>query len=185
MSRVRVVLDEFTCEDTEDYFVQDEFYVAGAVSDGSTSVGVLTKPIPVRNGQTKQFGVGGGTVFDADVADGRILKVALVAFDEDANKDWAQHGQLVTKIGQAVSAGLAAIPNPYTAEAAKILPFAIAAVGGTMQLDRDDELGQHLREFNIGQISNGTHGQEWSFQDRIIRFWSDWKYKVRYRIIKG
>src|SRR5262245_51470399 len=110
MSRVRVVLDDVICWDTEDVAGGDEFYLTGAVSDGQQNAGVLTVPLSIKgekkHGRTMRFGIGGGTVFDADVPDDRILKVALAAYDEDSNKDWTKQGENVTKIGQAVSAGL-------------------------------------------------------------------------------
>ncbi|AFZ22086.1 hypothetical protein [Allocoleopsis franciscana] len=184
MSRIRVVLENVTCYDTEDVTGADEFYLVGAISDGQQSSGVLTRPISVNDKQTKSFGIGGGTVFDAEVPEDRILKVALVAFDEDAGKDWSNHGDTITKIGQAVSSGLATIPNPYTAGAAVILPFAISAVGGVMSLDKDDELGQHLREFPVWSVPNGDHFQIWPFKGGG-GWYSSWRYAVRYRVIKG
>ncbi|HEY9709459.1 MAG TPA: hypothetical protein V6D48_14745, partial [Oculatellaceae cyanobacterium] len=81
MSRIRVVLENVTCYDTEDVTGADEFYLVGAISDGQQSSGVLTRPISVNDKQTKSFGIGGGTVFDAEVPEDRILKVALMAFD--------------------------------------------------------------------------------------------------------
>lgn len=184
MARMRVELLDIMCGDTEDVSGGDEFYLAGAVSDGGTSVGVLTAPVSINNGQTKGFADGGGVVFDADVPDGRILKVALVAFDEDSGKDWAKRGEVVTKIGGAVAGGLAAIPNPYTLAAAAILPFAIQTVGGLMSLDQDDDLGQHAREFPVGALPNGTHLQTWSVRGGG-GWWSSWRYTVRYQVTKG
>ncbi|MBD1823117.1 hypothetical protein H6F51_11580 [Cyanobacteria bacterium FACHB-DQ100] len=184
MPRIRVVLQDVTCYDTEDVTGADEFYLTGAVSDGGNSAGVLTRPISVNDKQTKAFGIGGGTIFDADVPENRILKVALIAFDEDSNKDWSKHGEVVTKIGQAVSSGLATIPNPYTAAAGTILPFAISAIGGIMSLDQDDELGQHLREFPVWAIPNGESLQIWGFKGGG-GWYSSWRYAVRYRVIRG
>jgi hypothetical protein len=184
MARVRVVLESVVCSDTEDVTGGDEFYLTGAVSDGAQSAGVLTRPISISKGETKPFGEGGGTVFDFDVPDERILKVALVAFDEDSNKDWARRGEMVTKIGQAVSSGLAAIPNPYTVGAATVLPLAIQVVGGIMSMDKDDELGQLLHEFPMWSLPNGSHAQVWNFTGGGW-WYSNWKYAVRYQVIKG
>ncbi|MGQ7296131.1 hypothetical protein [Quadrisphaera sp. KR29] len=181
---MRVVLEDVSCADTEDVSGGDEFYLAGAVTDGAQSSGVLTRPLSINDRQTQRFGVGGGTVFDADVPDGRLLKVALVAFDEDAGKDWERRGETVTKIGQAVSAGLSKVPHPYTTGAAVVLPFAIAAVGGVMSLDGDDELGQHLREFPVGAVAAGSHQQVWSLRGGSS-WWSRWRYTVRYQVLKG
>ncbi len=184
MARIQVVLESVVCSDTEDVTGGDEFYLTGAVSDGENSNGVLTRPISINAGQTKQFGVGGGTIFDFQVPDDRILKVALIAFDEDSNKDWEKHGDMVTKIGQAVSAGLGAIPNPYTAAAGMILPYALNAVGQIMSMDKDDELGQLGAEFPVGSLPVGEHVQFWNF-NKEGGWYSDWRYAVQYRVIKS
>lgn len=183
MSKIKVVLDSVVCGDPED-LGGDEFYVAGAVSDGAQTSGVLTRPIDLEKNQTKAFGVGGGTVFDFDVPDDRILKIALIAYDEDSNKDWNNYGDWVTKLGQAVSAGLGAIPNPYTAAAGMILPYALNAVGQIMLLDKDDELGQLQAEFPVGSLPDGEHAQTWTFS-KGGSFYSNWRYSVLYRVIKG
>jgi hypothetical protein len=183
MARMRVVLQDVVCNDTEDVTGADEFYLAGAVSDGATNAGVMTRPIRINNGQTKPFGEGGGTVFDVDVPTDRIVKVVLIAFDGDSNKDWSKHGEVVSKIGENVSSGLASIQNNYTAAAGMILPFVIQAVGGIMSLDQDDELDQHLREFPVGSMPDGEHLQLWTFSQGGR--WSSWNYTVRYQVIKG
>jgi hypothetical protein len=184
MPRMRVVLEDVVCYDTEDVTGGDEFYVIGTVTDGGTTKGVATRPITINNGQTKRFGIGGGTVFDADVPDNRIVKVGLVAFDEDANKDWSRQGDVVTQIAKSVSDGLKLIPNPYTATAGAVLPFAVAAFGGVMRLDQDDELGQHLREFPVWAVPKGEHVQVWAFRGGS-GWYSSWRYAVRYRVIKS
>ena len=183
MTRMRVVLQDVVCNDTEDVTGADEFYVTGAVSDGPNNAGVLTRPIRINNGQTTEFGEGGGTVFDADVPNKSILKVVLIAFDADSSKDWSQHGEAVTGISQSVSAGLSSIDDPYTAAAGVILPFVIQGVGGIMGLDKDDELGQHLREFPVGATPDGEHLQLWTLSQAGL--YSGWNYTVRYKIIKG
>ncbi len=65
-----------------------------------------------------------------------------------------------------------------------MLPLAIAGLGLAMLMDRDDELGQHLREFPVGAWPNGEHRQVWHFSKRGSR-WSNWNYSVGYRFIKG
>lgn len=184
MTNIAVFLDSITCRDTEDIAGADEFYLVGAVSDGSTSEGIFTKPVSINDGQSKPFGVGGGRVFQADVPEDHVLKVAWVAFDADASKDWEEHGDTVKKIGGAVAGGLASIPNPYTAAAAVILPFAITAAGGIMEMDKDDNLGSHTREFPIWSLPNGSHVQTWVFRGGS-GWWSSWRYAVRYRVVKG
>jgi len=184
MSRMRVVLNNVSCSDTEDVTGPDEFYLVGAISDGTVTRAVLTKPISVNDGQTKSFGQGGGIVFDQDVQDNNVLKIALVAFDEDAGKDWAKYGDLVSIIGNAVSAGLATMPNPTTWAASVLIPFAIGAVGGLMGLDKDDRLGQYSCDFPVSALEIGEHPQTWPFRGGHTR-WSNWNYAVRFTITKG
>lgn len=184
MTQVLVVLNNITCTDTEDIAGADEFYLVGGVSDGANTAGLLTQPVSINDGQIKNFQTGGGEVFDFDVPENRVLKVAWVAFDEDAAKDWNKHGETIQKIGGAISGGLATIPNPYTATAAILLPFAINAAGGIMQLDKDDDLGTHARSFPMWAIPDGTHHQSWSVNGGS-GWWSSWQYAVSYRVIKG
>lgn len=183
MARIKLILQDVTCYDTEDVTGADEFYLVGAISDGIETSPVLTKPISVNDNQTKSFGDGGATVFDKEVPNDRVLKIALVAFDEDAGKDWSKHGEMVTKIGNTVSQGISSIPRPEAAAAGMILPFVIAGVGTLMQLDQDDELGKYTYDIPVSSLPNGNHLQVWSFQGGG-GWWSSWKYAVRYRIIR-
>ncbi|WP_414548921.1 hypothetical protein [Anabaena sp. CCY 0017] len=193
MVRMRVELVDVHCRDTEDVTGADEFYIVGAVglapmgkkeNDDLKIRGVLTRPISINDKQTKKFGQGGGTVFDSDVPENRILQIALVAFDEDSNKDWSNHGETVTKIGAGVSTALLATSVPPAQVAGLILPVAIGVVGGIMKMDKDDELGQHLREFPVQSLPNGSHLQIWNFKKRG-NWYSSWDYTVRYKIHKG
>jgi hypothetical protein len=138
----------------------------------------------VNDGEHKPLGIGAGTVFDGDVPDDRVVEVGLMAFDEDSHKDWSHHGELTKKVGHSVAEGLRAIPHPYTAAAGTVLPFAVAGLGLAMSMDRDDELGQHLRDFPVGAWPNGEHRQVWHFSKRGSR-WSNWNCGVGYRFIKG
>jgi hypothetical protein len=184
MTRTVVSLDSVFCRDTEDVTGADEFYLVGGVSDGGTTKGILTKPLSINDGQRKSFGEGGGVVFDADVPNDRVLKVAFTAFDEDAAHDWDKHGENVMKIASAVSTGLKAIPNPYTAAAALILPIAVSAVGGIMKLDQDDMLGTHAGDFPMWAVPETPHPRIASIKGGG-GWWSSWRYTITYRVLKG
>ena len=186
MPRVQVNLQEVVCFDPEEVLGSgDEFYVIGAVSDGEQSEGIATVPIQLDAGETKLFGVGGGVVFDKNVPEDRLLKVAFTAFDEDSAKDWAKQGQVVDEIAAAVSSGLATIPNPYTAAAAVVLPFVVKVVGGIFSLDKDDNLGSYTGDFPVWSLPPGANPQQWHFAGQWGGGWlgfSKWSYGLRYSI---
>jgi hypothetical protein len=184
MTRTIVALDWVYSHDTEDVTGPDEFYLLGGVSDGGNTAAILTKPVSINDRQRRKFGDGGGVVFDADVPDDRVLKVAFMAFDEDANHDWSNHGGDVQQLAGTLATGLKAIPNPYTAAAAVILPIAVGAIGGIMSLDQDDMLGSHSGDYPMWvvpeeplvHIATIEGGGGW---------WSSWQYTVQYRVLKG
>lgn len=187
MPRVLVRLDDVVCFDPEDVTGSgDEFYVIGAVSDGAQTEAITTVPIQVAKNETKAFGVGGGVVFDANVPTDRLLKVAITAFDEDSNKDWAQRGQIVDEIAAGVAKVLAAVPNPKTAAASEILPSVVSVVGGFFELDQDDNLGSYTQDFPVWSLAPGEHPQQWQFNGSwgggFLGF-SKWSYALRYTII--
>lgn len=186
MPRVLVKLNDVVCFDPEDVTGSgDEFYVIGAVTDGQQSAGIATVPIQVDSNQTRAFGVGGGVVFDKVVDRNHILKIALTAFDEDAAKDWGKRQEIVDKITGAVAGGLGAIPNPYTAGAAVVLPFVMKAVGGLISLDEDDNLGSYTQDIPVWALSPGDSQREWQFNGEwgggFLGF-SKWSYAVRYTV---
>ena len=184
MTRIQVSLKDVTCYDTEDVTGADEFYLTGAVSNGIETSPVLTVPVSINDKETKPFQQGGGLVFDKDLSENSDLKIALIAFDEDAEKDWTKYGDFVTKIGSSVSQGLKTIPRPETAIAGAIIPYVISGVGIIMKLDKDDQLGQYTYNVNVGALANGENRQIWTFQGGS-GWYSSWKYQVRYTITKG
>jgi hypothetical protein len=193
MTRIRIELVDVYCRDTEDVTGADEFYILGGVGSysklGATGDDlkirpVLTVPIEINDKQRKPFGKGGGIIFDDDVPENNTLYIALAGYDEDANKDWSKHGEMVTKVGSAISAGLKAVPYPPAQITGTILPFAIAGVGLAMMLDKDDELGQLKRDLPVSAIPSGSHAQFWTLQKKG-GWYSSWDYTVTYRIHKG
>lgn len=188
MPRMRVTLDSVTCRDTEDVTGADELYLVGAVTAGdeASTRAILTRPLSIDNGQTSKFGEGGGTVFDAHVEDGRLLKIAFAAMDEDAGKDWARREELITKVTKNVSDGLRASGDPQAVAAAQVLPLAVQGLGLAVQLDADDELGQHLCEYPVGVRATVVSTQSVPFQKTTGRWgWSTWQYTVTYHIVTG
>ena len=187
MTRMRVEIQSVYCgrpEYTEDVTGADEFYLTGAVTDGKTTSAVLTRPISINDGETKNFTIGGGTVFNADVPNDAILKVGLIAFDEDAAKDWNRRQEIINRITTTVSGGLAATGNPYAVGAAAVLPFVKDAIGVFVNLDEDDELGTHLQEWPAWLTPDGTHTAS-MYCTKVGSSYSNWRYRIFYRMIKG
>lgn len=193
MARIRIELVDVYCRDTEDVTGADEFFILGGVGSysrlGSASDDlkirpVLTVPISINDKQRKRFGIGGGIIFDDDVPENHTLYIALTGYDEDAHKDWSKHGDMVTKVGAAISTGLKATSIPPAQIAGLVIPLAIAGVGLAMKLDKDDELGQLKRDLAISALPNGSHTQFWTLRKRG-GWYSSWDYTVTYKIHKG
>ncbi|MDP8929214.1 MAG: hypothetical protein M3O70_11755 [Actinomycetota bacterium] len=189
MVRVRVSLDSVACRDTEDVTGADHFYLAGVVTDGETVKEVLTRPLKINNGQTISFGEGGGTIFHVDAPTDRILKVTFVGFDQDAGSDWKRIEGGVKQATDAVAAVLRAIPNPYTVTAAELLPVVRQGIGAVMQMDIDDELGQHVADFPLWGLPQPNGGPIGLSQFVPLKggsgWWSSWNYTVNYRVLLG
>jgi hypothetical protein len=186
MTRVRVWLNDVRCTDTEDVTGADEFYLIGAVSDGEHTSPILTRPQSINNGQTISPVVNGtNLVFDHDVPEDRVLKVALAAFDEDSGKDWNRYGEYVGAVGTGVSEVLKRIPNPYTIAAGFVLPYAIGAVGAIASMDQDDPLGEHAGTYWVNTMDlNREDKHSWVFL-HDGGWWSSWDYVARYTVAKG
>lgn len=186
MAHLRVELVDVSCSDTEDVGTwpvdpgDDEFYVVGAVTDGSNTRPVLTSPIKINDGQTRGFPSGQNIIFDADVPPDRTLRIALEAYDEDSGKDWSRYGQTVTMISDAVAGALVKSGNPYAVAAGAVLPVAVKAFGGIMSMDKDDRLGTLTMDVPVASLPSS---QEWNWtckRDDSTGY-SDWNYRVRIR----
>ena len=180
MARLRVELIDVYCGDTEDVHGEDEFYVVGAVTDGSNTRGVLTSPLGINDGQTRAFASGQSVIFDADVPPDRTLRIALEAYDEDSGKDWAKYGQTVTAISGAVGSALVKSGNPYAVAAGTILPVAVKAFGGIMSMDKDDRLGATTMDVPVASLLT-TQEWDWTFKRKDWSGYSSWDYRVRIR----
>lgn len=177
MPKVRIELVNVTCRKTEDigwFGSEDEFYIAGALSDSINTQGVLTPILDIDNDQTKPYN---HVIFDADVPLGQNIRGGLKAFDEDAAKDWKKREEYVTKITNEVIAELAKSNNPKAVSAGKILGFAVKILGILFILDKDDELGS--LELDIPVSGPGVEEKEWTFDG------DDSDYTVRYRITRA
>lgn len=177
MPKVRIELIDVKCRKTEDIGIfgsEDEFYIAGALSDSINTQGVLTPILDIDNDQTKSYN---HVIFDADVPLGQNIRGGLKAFDEDAAKDWEKRKDYITKITDKVVSELANSEDPDAATASKILEFAVKALGFLFSLDKDDELGS--LELNIPASGLNVEEKEWNFDG------DDSDYTVRYRITRG
>jgi len=181
MPRIVVDLQRVVCYDPEDWIGHDEFYLVGVVTDGDPEhvSAVLTEPVRIKKG-TKDFGVGGGIIFDHEVPEKRYLKVGFNAMEQDSNKDWSEIGPAAEKAAAAVSTALKAFPSPEAAAAAAVLPVAVQAVGFVMSIDRDDNLGTYADDFPVWAMTPGEHPQECLIQGSWAG--TGWGYAVNYTI---
>ena len=195
--RVRIELVEVLCRDTEDVTGADTLYLVGGVSDGRQTQSVLTNRLWINNNQTRSFAADRSVMFDADVPENGSVHIGLQAFDEDAAKDWAKHGEWVTQLTDAIAGEIEQLPrepqvpqspgdsqNPDPNQvAAAILRGAVRVVGFFAQHDKDDKLGQTTIDIPVGVP--GTEIKEWNFNGRALGGflgWSTWNYTIRYRV---
>lgn len=182
--RVRIELLEVRCGNTEDVTGEDEFYILGALSDGTNTKGVLTSPFGINDGQIKPFRSEQQVLFDAIVPAGQTVRGGLKAFDEDFAKDWANYASDVNQLTWLVASNLVASGNPYAMGAGTILGLAVGAFDAFASLDKDDDLG--TIELNVPASGSSVEEKEWRFSEEGDIFgYSSWDYTVRYRIIRG
>lgn len=184
--QVRVELLDVKCGNTEDVTGADEFYIVGALSDGTNTKAALTSPTSINDGQTKSFPSSQQVIFNAYVPQGKTVRGGLKAFDEDFGKDWSKYGPMVNKITDTVAGGLAASGDPYAVTAAAILQFGVKGFGFFASLDRDDELGK--LELNVSASGPAVEERTWKFRKTSSFWnpgWSTWDYTVRYRITRS
>ncbi|MEW6493437.1 MAG: hypothetical protein AB1589_13170 [Cyanobacteriota bacterium] len=180
--QVRIELLDVKCGNTEDVTGADEFYIVGALSDGTNTKAALTTPMDINDGQTKSFRADQQVIFDAYVPNGVTVRGGLKAYDEDFAKDWSQYGPMVNQITTVVAAGLSAAGY---ATAGDILNYGVKGFGFFASLDKDDELGK--LELNVSPLGPNVEEKTWRFR-KTGSIWnpgySTWDYTVRYRITR-
>lgn len=186
MPQVTIRLLEVVCSDTEDVTGADEFYVLGGIYDGANSPAVLTKPININNGQRRPF-PDPTTIYDRNISASATIRVALAAYDEDAEKDWAKYGEWITTLSDTLGTAIGAIPTPQTRVAGTIIPIATRAFGKLVALDKDDQLGTLALDLPVATLTTGSTDHSWVIKGRwgggFLGF-STWEYVVRYRITR-
>jgi hypothetical protein len=181
--QVRIELLDVKCGNTEDVTGADEFYIVGAMSDGTNTKAALTSPISINDGQTKSFPWNQQVIFDANVPQGVTVRGGLKAFDEDLAKDWSKYGPTVNKISAKVIEKIAEYKHPYAVKAAVILGAGLIGFNIGAYLDKDDELGK--LELNVSPIGPNVEEKTWRFRKSDWTGYSSWDYTVRYRITRS
>ncbi|HEY9674757.1 MAG TPA: hypothetical protein V6D11_25180 [Waterburya sp.] len=179
---VRIELLDVKCGNTEDVTGADEFYIVGALSDGTNTKAALTSPMDINDGQTKPFRADQRVIFDANVPNGVTVRGGLKAYDEDYAKDWSQYGSMVEKIAAGVAVGLTVAGYPTAGD---ILNYGVKGFGFFASLDKDDELGK--LELNVAPLGPNVEEKTWRFRKTGSIWnpgWSTWDYTVRYRITR-
>jgi hypothetical protein len=165
---------------TEDIFGADEFYVIGGANDYFGNYKWVQQPgyTSIKAGQTLFFDPNFYTIFDAVVPSDRQIGVGLLAYDEDAGKDWNLYKDQVNGIGQKAAAALAGIST-----AGSLAAFAAPLVIGLLVTsDIDDQLGA-LR-LDIPASGPTSELKEWQFSHSDWTGYSSWNYVLRYRVTR-
>ncbi|MEG4962505.1 MULTISPECIES: hypothetical protein [unclassified Microcoleus] len=178
---MKIELIDVYCRDTEDVTGADEFYLVGALAGGTVVKPILTKPISINDKQRKTFPAGESVLFEGEVPQGQSVKGGIKAYDEDAAKDWAQYGSVVSGISGAVSTVLSA--TGVGATAGMILGVVTKGVGFFSSLDKDDLLG--TTELEISATGPSKEERSWLIQKLGGSGWSNWDYTLRYRISRS
>lgn len=198
--RVRIELLDVYCHNTEDVTGADTLYLAGGVSDGKQFQPVLTNRMWINDRQTRYFYPDRRVIFDAQVPDNKAVHIGLTAWDEDAAKDWARHGEWVQRISNQIADELEQLPrdpnippqsgNPYEEQdpdpakvAAALLRVGVKVVDFFASRDKDDNLGQLAIAIPVSMI--GTELREWQCKGNRyggVLGWSTWDYAIRYRV---
>ncbi len=185
--QVRVELLNVSCGNTEDVTGGDEFYIVGALSDGTNTntKGVLISKMDINDGQNKYFNPAQQVIFNGNVLPQDTVRGGLKAFDEDFAKDWSQYSSTVQKITNEVAAGLASSEDPKGKAAAAILKYGVTGFGFFASLDGDDQLGELT--LNIPASGPSIEEKTWNFS-KNASWWnpgySTWNYTVYYRITR-
>lgn len=182
--QVKIELINVYCADTEDVTGADEFYIVGALTDGTqaNTKAALTSPISINNGQTKTFPASQQVLFNGYVAQGTTIRGGLKAYDEDWAHDWAKYEPWAKTIKDAVVTGLNASANPKAVAAATILDWGFKGFSAISYLDKDDLLGKI--ELNVSPIGPNVEEKSWKFSRSDWTGYSSWNYTVRYRITR-
>jgi hypothetical protein len=182
--RVRIELERVTCRDTEDVTGADEFYAVGAGADrlsGANQV-LLSKPISIDNGQTRNFPADTvqRVLFEGTVDASSTVIFSARFYDEDANHDWTKHGKMVSDLSAKVSTGLGLL-GPKGIAAGAVVAILTQGVGLILSLDKDDLLGEVTREYFVGRLPVGT-----TVHTLAIKggggWWSSWSYLIDLRM---
>ncbi|ADV66919.1 hypothetical protein [Deinococcus maricopensis] len=184
--RVRVVVDRVYCKDTEDITGADEFYAGGDLvvskPDGTKkSVPFLmSPPVDLNN---KMTWTASYTVLDEVVPADSDVVGKLVAYDEDAGKDWSNVGPKFMEAARVTGEELIKTGNSKAAIAAGALNAGMSILDAAMSADKDDVLG--LFGFQ-GTTINSSTPTYISRSQRMYKTstwgWSTWDYTMYYHL---
>jgi hypothetical protein len=191
--RLRIELLSVQARDTEDTGLlglgrADEFYLVGAVlTDAGEKQGVLTTPVSVAPGQVKGFLE--PVLFEGELPERDMVALHLLAYDEDAAKDWSKRPEyldtitrgIATRAGEVVVASLGSHPLGWGVISGAVgAGMALAAFHLIIGRDEDDQLGV-LNEL-IPASGPPLEVRQWSFSHGKPGDYSSWDYTVEYRI---
>lgn len=181
---VRIEIKSIYCDNTEDVTGADELYFIGAgVSRSDKQItAVLTKPIDINDGETKEILPDQRIVFDGTVECADTIVIGLKAYDEDAAKDWdGKRGELLSNISSAVATGLATT-GPQGVVAGAVVKGAVEGFKFLVSLDKDDELGSWEVTIPVVTLPLPRSERPWNFVRNRKIGWSTWNYTVTFLI---
>ncbi|MBZ9713836.1 hypothetical protein [Deinococcus multiflagellatus] len=187
--RVRVVIDRVVGFDTEDITGADEFYMGGDLvvskPDGSKKnvPFLVAPPFDINDPKGGESHDISWTVLDEVVPPESDIVGQLVAYDEDAGKDWATVGPKFMDAAKATGDVLIQTGNAKAAIAAGALNAGMKVLDAAMSADKDDVLG--LFGFEGTTFRYDSPGAIYRSK-RIYKTstwgWSTWNYYVYYHM---
>ncbi|HEX9226478.1 MAG TPA: hypothetical protein VF885_07440 [Arthrobacter sp.] len=187
MPHVTLEVVNVYCRETEDtgwLGSADEFYLTGLLQGGLVSSPVLTEPISIDNGQTKN--IPKPLLFSGPIPHGAPLRIALHGFDKDSAKDWADRSAVIDILQQKVdekwkdhrpNGTVTGPPDPTNEQARTALRWIVDGFQFLASMDTDDLLGTLTVDIPISNDRLLTESRyDWHLTG------DDADYIVRYRL---
>ena len=184
-SHVTVELLDVICHDTEDMTGADEFYIIGAARVGDRAGATVTKPIRINDGERRSFGPNERVLYSGPVGRGDEVAIGLVAYDEDAAKDWERDGPAIQSAVDKLADAVKKIPEPSVQIGAEVTRQAVRLFGALISLDKDDQLDSGTINVPVQSLPVGNVVRNWEVQGRVFNGWfnfSSWHYNVTLRV---
>lgn len=152
----------------------DEFYIYGLIGNGRNVKAVLTRPIDIDDGQTRQLRAADRVLYDGYVSPSSPLYVRLDAYDEDCAADWDGRLSRLDEASKTMSEILIKTGDPIAAVVGAALDVGSKIFGFFCLGDKDDLLGSLTRW--VSADGSRTENVTWHLSE------DESNYNVRLRI---